>query len=69
MMDDTYIGSGQPKGYAYVEMPSRTEAETAIDTLNGSTFKQRTINAVEALPLSRDHSKAAINRFRKRLPP
>ena len=64
IMDDAYIGSGQCKGYAYVEMPSRVEAEAAIDALNGSTFKEKTLSVVQALPLSLDHAKTS--RFRTR---
>jgi RNA recognition motif-containing protein len=64
IMNDNYIGSGQPKGYAYVEMPSRVEAEAAIDALNGSTFKAKTLSVVQALPLSMDHAKTS--RFRTR---
>jgi len=52
VMNDAGIGSGQQRGYAYVEIPSRNEAEAAIDALNGSTFKHRIIDVIHALPLS-----------------
>jgi RNA recognition motif-containing protein len=64
VMNDAYIGSGQSRGYAYLEIPSRVEAEAAIDALNGSTFRKKTLNVIQALPLSLDHSKTS--RFRKR---
>lgn len=64
LMNDAYIGSGQSKGYAYVDMPSRIEAEAAIDALNGSTFKEKTLSVVQALPLSLDGAKTS--RFRTR---
>jgi RNA recognition motif-containing protein len=52
IMNDKYIGSGQSKGYAFIEMPSQSEGKTAITVLNGKTLKHRTINIIEALPLS-----------------
>ena len=64
VMNDAYIGSGQSRGYAYLEIPSRAEAEAAIDALNGSTFKQKTLNVIQALPLSLDHSKTSRSRKR-----
>jgi len=52
IMDDKYIGSSQPRGYGFVEMPSKSEGETAIASLKGKTLKSRAIDVVEALPLS-----------------
>ncbi len=54
IMDDKYIGSGQPRGYGYVEMASKSEGATAIANLNEKTLKHMTINVIAALPLS-DH--------------
>ena len=34
IMDDKYIGSGQLRGYGFVEMPSKSEGEAAIVNLN-----------------------------------
>jgi len=51
-MDDKYIGSGQTRGYGFVEMASKAEGEAAIANLNEKTLKHMTINAVKALPLS-----------------
>ena len=52
IMNDKYIGSGQPKGYAFVEMPSQSEGKAAITALNDKTLGHMTINVIEALPLS-----------------
>jgi RNA recognition motif-containing protein len=35
IMNDKYIGSGQSRGYAFVEMPSPSEGQAAISALNG----------------------------------
>jgi RNA recognition motif-containing protein len=42
--------SGQPRGFAFVEMPSKTEAEAAITSLKGKTLKERTLDVNEARP-------------------
>ncbi|MFB0556253.1 MAG: RNA recognition motif domain-containing protein, partial [Dehalococcoidia bacterium] len=52
IMNDKYIGSGQSRGYAFVEMPSQSEGKAAIDALNDNTLRHMTIKVVEALPLS-----------------
>jgi RNA recognition motif-containing protein len=52
IMNDRYIGSGQPKGYGFVEMTSKSQGEAAIAGLDGETLKDRVIDVIEALPLS-----------------
>jgi len=52
IMNDKYIGSGQSRGYGFVEMPSEYEGQAAITGLNGKTLRHRTINVIQALPLS-----------------
>jgi RNA recognition motif-containing protein len=52
IMNDEYIGSGQSRGYGFVEMPSQSEGQAAITALNGKTLRHRTIDVVQALPLS-----------------
>jgi RNA recognition motif-containing protein len=52
IMNDKYIGSGQPRGYGYVEMASKSEGKTAIARLEGKKLRDRAISVVEALPLS-----------------
>ena len=52
IMNDRYIGSGQSRGYAFVEMSSPSEGQAAVTTLNGKTLRHRTIEVIRALPLS-----------------
>jgi RNA recognition motif-containing protein len=52
IMNDRYIGSGQSRGYGFVEMPSKFQGQAAIVGLNGKMLKDRVIDVVEALPLS-----------------
>jgi cold-inducible RNA-binding protein len=42
--------TGQPRGFAFVEMPDKREAETAIAQLNGADLNGRTLNVNEARP-------------------
>ncbi|GAI20849.1 unnamed protein product, partial [marine sediment metagenome] len=42
--------SGRPKGFGFVEMATKSEAEAAITGLNGKTIKERTIVVNEARP-------------------
>ena len=42
--------SGRPRGFAFVEMASKSEAEAAITGLNGKTLKDRTIVVNESRP-------------------
>ncbi len=39
IMNDKYIGSGQLRGYGFIEMPSKSEGTTAIANLNEKTLK------------------------------
>ncbi len=52
IMNDKYIGSGQSRGYGFVEMPSKSESQAAVTALNGKTLRHRTIDVIQALPLS-----------------
>jgi len=52
IMNDKYIGSGQPRGYGYVEMVSKSEGAIAIANLEGKELRNWVVNVVEALPLS-----------------
>jgi RNA recognition motif-containing protein len=52
IMNDKYIGSGQPRSYGYVEMALKSEGATAIAGLEGKKLGDRVVNVVEALPLS-----------------
>ncbi len=42
--------SGRSRGFGFVEMPVRTEAEAAINALNGTELKGRPLNVNEARP-------------------
>jgi RNA recognition motif-containing protein len=42
--------SGRPRGFAFVEMAAKAEAEAAIAGLNGKTLKDRTIVVNESRP-------------------
>ena len=58
IMNDKYIGSGQLRGYGYVEMASKSEGAAAIANLKGQTMKNLVISVVEALPLSNKNGTA-----------
>ena len=40
--------SGEPRGYGFVEMPSKDEAQVAISGLNGTDLKGQSLNVMEA---------------------
>jgi len=42
--------SGQSRGFGFVEMSSKPEAEAAIAGLKGKTLKERTLDVNEARP-------------------
>ena len=42
--------SGEPRGFGFVEMPSRNEAQTAIKQAEGIELKGRVIRVNEARP-------------------
>ena len=42
--------TGQPRGFAFVEMTEQRDAETAISQLNGSELNGRALNVNEARP-------------------
>jgi RNA recognition motif-containing protein len=42
--------TGQSRGFAFVEMTDRREAETAISQLNGAELNGRSMNVNEARP-------------------
>ena len=43
--------SNKPKGFAFVEMSAKAEAQSAINGLNGKEFKGRMLRVNEARPL------------------
>lgn len=42
--------SGESRGFGFVELASKAEAEAAITALNGKEFKRRTLTVNEAKP-------------------
>jgi RNA recognition motif-containing protein len=60
-MKDKYIGSGQPRGYGYVEMASKSQGATAIASLEGKKLRNRVVIVVEALPLSDKGRTVSLN--------
>ena len=44
--------SGESRGFGFVEMPGKAEAQSAITKLNGEQLKGRSINVNEARPRS-----------------
>lgn len=60
VLNDKYIGSGQPRSYGYVEMASKTEGSTAIANLGGTILNNRSIIVVQALPMSDKHTSAPV---------
>ncbi len=64
IMNDKYIGSGQSRGYGFVEMPSQSEAQIAITTLNGKSLRRKTIDVIQALPLSDKGSNSSCSQKR-----
>ena len=50
VIKDNY--TGRSKGFGFVEMPRKAEAQSAINDLNGKELKGRTLNVNEARPRS-----------------
>jgi RNA recognition motif-containing protein len=44
--------TGEPRGFAFVEMPDKEDASSAIAGLNGQELNGRTLNVNEARPRS-----------------
>ena len=42
--------SGESRGFGFVEMPSKDEAQTAIEEMNGKDLHERALNVNEARP-------------------
>lgn len=48
VLKDKY--TGESRGFGFVEMPSGSEARSAINGMNGKDLKGRTLNVSEARP-------------------
>ncbi len=42
--------TGEPRGFGFVEMPAKAEAQSAINELNGKELKEQTLRVNEARP-------------------
>src|ERR1043166_278162 len=51
---------GRSRGFAFVEMPDETQADKAINELNGSNLDGRTLNVNEARPKTGGPSKGGF---------
>ncbi len=48
--------TGRSKGFGFVEMPTETEAQAAIDDLNGTELKGRNLKIGKARPRTGDRT-------------
>lgn len=46
--------SGEPRGFAFIEMPSKDEGQAAINGMNGKELKGRALTVNEARPRTDD---------------
>jgi len=42
--------SGESRGFGFIEMATKSEAQAAINGLNGTSLKERTLSVSEARP-------------------
>ena len=56
--------SGRPKGFAFIEMASKSEGEAAITSLNGKALNDRTIVVNEARPRADNRSSGSYGNRR-----
>ncbi|RJO62647.1 MAG: RNA-binding protein [Dehalococcoidia bacterium] len=67
VMSDAYIGSQQPRAYAYVEMALKSQGEAAVHGLDGKMLGNRSVSVVEALPISHNKDEACHHsKYRRR---
>ncbi len=57
--------SGQPRGFAFVEMSAKSEADAAISGLNGQDLNGRALNVNEAKPRAESGNRGGGNSYRK----
>lgn len=68
IMNDAYIGSGQPRSYGYVQMPLKADGVHAIASLEGTMMGGRAISIVEALPLAQENRITPVHSGRQNRP-
>jgi RNA recognition motif-containing protein len=61
IMNDNYIGSGQPRGYGYVEIASKSEGTSTIANLEETKLRNRVVSVVESLALSNRGITGSLN--------
>ena len=49
--------TGQPKGFAFVEMATRSEGHKAMEDLNNKEYKHRRLVCNEAKPKKKSHDR------------
>ncbi|OVE74285.1 RNA-binding protein [bacterium B13(2017)] len=57
----TFKDTGRSKGFGFVEMANKEDAEKAIEQLNDTEFQGRSIKVSEARPKSRNDSRRPRN--------
>jgi len=55
--------NGESKGFGFVEMPNKSEADTAIANLNGKDLDGRSITVSEARPRSENRGRGNGSRY------
>ena len=55
--------SGRSKGFGFVEMPNREEAQKAIDAINGNDFQGRALRVNESQPKPREERRGGRGGF------
>jgi RNA recognition motif-containing protein len=59
LITDQY--SGRSKGFAFIEMPTASEGQAAINGLNGKNLKERTLTVNIARPKTENRSAGSYN--------
>ncbi|UCG57178.1 MAG: RNA-binding protein [Phycisphaerales bacterium] len=54
--------TGKSRGFGFVDMPDKKQAQAAIETMNGKDLMGRTINVNEARPRGRDYEAGSRGR-------
>ena len=55
--------SGESKGFGFIEMPNKTEADAAILNLNGKDLDGRSLTVSEARPRSENRGRGNGSRY------
>jgi RNA recognition motif-containing protein len=59
IMNNKHIGSGESKGYGFVEMLSKAEGQAAITALDGKSMRDTRIDVIRARALSKNRDKSS----------